>query len=468
MPPLPSGMLQRLWHNVQSAWLGLYRSRGFTIAAILTLSLGIAGVSIMFTLVDGVLLRRWPVQDQSRLIVAWKQLRESGFEHYPFGDTEIEEVARSARLLEGVAGLTRNGVGRWVALENGESSYVNGAVVTGGFFDVLGVRATLGRALTPADDRTGADPVIVISDSLWRRRYGAATDVIGRRLTLDERSFTIAGVMPAGIDYPQSVEVWRPSGTIAVDGPFGDAARREIDLIGRLRPGVTVEQAASELTTLTREFESAGLRDLPKGLSPVVRSFESATAGEMKQPILVLFGAVGLVLIIAGANVANLLLMRAESKQRDVAVRSALGASWGRILRQQVAESALIAVFAGAIGLGLTLILLRPLMALAPAELPRAETVQVNFTVAAFTIAVAFVTSALAALVPSLSARRADLVAQLRSGGRGSDGTNRLGRRTLVVSQVALAVMILVAAGLLTRSLLKLQGVDLGLVSEQL
>ena len=454
--------------DLRAAWTALLRARGFSAAAIFTLSLGIAGVSIMFTLVEGVLLRRWPIHDQTRLIVAWKQLRESGFEHYPFGDTEIEEVSRATRLLDAVAGLTRGGVARWVAIDNGASSYVSGAVVTGGFFDVLGVRAALGRSLTPADDVAGAEPVLVISDGVWRRRYGASPDVIGRRLRLDEQTFTIAGVMPAGIDYPQGVEVWRPSGTIDIDGPFGDAARREIDLIARLRPGVTIEQVTSELTTLSRQFEGLGRRDVPNGLSPVVRSFDSVSAGEMRRPILVLFGAVGLVLIIAGANVANLLLMRAESKQREIAVRHALGAGWARIVRQQVAESALIALLAGATGLLLTLVLLRPLMALVPAELPRAESIQVNLTVVMFTAAAAFATSLLAALAPALSAMRADVVSQLRSNGRSFTPGSRRGRRALVVAQVALAVMILVAAGLFTQSLIRLQAVDLGLVPERL
>ena len=165
-------MLERGWHDVRSAISALSRARAFSAVAIATLALGIAGVTLMFTLVEGVLLRRWPVHDQSRLIVAWKQLPASGFEHYPFGDSEIEEVARSSRLLERAAGVTRAGISRWVAVENGETSYVNGAVVTGGFFGVLDTHAAIGRALTPADDVTGAEPVVVISDGLWRRRYG--------------------------------------------------------------------------------------------------------------------------------------------------------------------------------------------------------------------------------------------------------------------------------------------------------
>lgn len=462
-------MLQGWVEDFRIAWIGLTRTRAFAGAAVVTLALGIAGVTLMFTLLQGIVLRPWPVDDQDRLIVAWKQLPTTGFEHYPFGDAEIEAVAHATRLLARVAGVTRAGVSRWVAVEAGASSYLNGAVVTGEFFDVLGVRARLGRALNAADDVDGAEPVIVISDGLWRRRYGAARDVVGRRITVDEHGFTIVGVMPADLDYPRSVELWRPAKSISTGGPFGDAARREIDLIARLRSGVTVEQVASELTGLTRQFEAQGSRDVPQGLMPVVQSFESTVVGGMQRPIVVLFGAVGLVLIIASANVANLLLMRAEARRRELAVRTALGAARSRIVRQLLAESLLLAFPAGAAGLALTHALLQPLLTLVPAELPRAESVHVDLTVVLFTIVIVFATAVAAGLAPALSSIRADVLSQLRSGGRGAtDAAARLGRHALVVAQVAIAVTILIAAGLLTRSLMRLQAVDLGLSRDHL
>src|SRR5687767_6165478 len=243
---------------------GLLRSPGFATVAVLTLALGIAGTTVMFTLIQGVLLRALPVHEQDRLIVAWKEVSTSGSAQYPFGNTEIEAVADNSQLLEKAAGVTRNGVQRSVVTDNGGSTYANVALVTGGFFDVLGVQPILGRALTLADEKDGAENVIVITSVFWQRRYGASREVVGRPLIVGEQPFRIVGVMPSDLDYPSGVEIWRTT-TGPTTGPFGDA-RREVNLVGRLRPGVTLEQAASEITTLSRRLDAdappSSLRDL--------------------------------------------------------------------------------------------------------------------------------------------------------------------------------------------------------------
>ena len=462
-------ILESLKQDHFLAWRGLWRAKAFSVAAIFTLALGIAGTTVIFTLIQGVLLRPLPVRDQDRLIVAWKELRSSGYDHYPFGDAEIEAAGEASRLLESVAGVTSNGAYRWVVVENGRSDYVMGALVTGGFFEVMGIEPLLGRAFTRADDKEGAEDVLVISHGLWRRRYGGSPEAIGRRVTINDRPFAIVGVMPPDVDYPAGVEIWRTTRSVPTTGPFGDAARFEVDLIARLRPGVTMPQAASELTMLTRQYEATVPATRTRGLVPVVHSLEEVVVGSVRPALIALLAAVALVLLIASANVANLLLMRGEARRTELAVRQALGAGRGRLVRQLMLESLVLTFAAAAAGLVLTWWSLDALIALIPDGLPRVESVRVDATVVLFTVVVALVTSILAGVAPSLWTVRADLVSQLRNDGRGSASpASRRGRRALVVAQVALAVTIVAAAGVVTRSLLRLQSVDIGLAADRL
>lgn len=462
-------ILESLYDDLRLACRGLWRAKAFTVAAVLTLALGIAGTTAMFALIQGVLLRPLPVLEQDRLVIAWKEVRTSGSAQYPFGSAEIEAVAEASQLLVNAAGVARHGVGRSVVVESGISSYVNDAFVTGSFFDVLGVQPILGRSLTPADDVEGAENVLVISHGLWQRRYAGSRAAVGRRVMLGEQPFTIVGVMPPDIDYPSGVEVWRTTRSVPTTGPFGDAARREINLVGRLRSGVTIAQVTSELTALTERLDAIAPPNVPQGLRPVVRSFEHVIVGDVRTALVALFSAVGLVLLIASANVANLLLMRGEARRGELAVRAALGAGRGRIVRQVFVESLVLALGAGAAGLLVTWWSLQALITLVPGGLTRVESVRIDAAVVIFTIAIAFVTALLAGLAPALLSMKADLVSHLRSGGRGVTGpAARHGRQTLVVAQVALAVTIVAGAGLLIRSVLRLQSVDIGLATDRL
>jgi putative ABC transport system permease protein len=461
-------ILDNLRHDFELTWRGLRRAKAFSAAAILTLGLGIAGTTVMFTLIQGVLLRPLPVRKQGRLIVAWKELRSSGLTHHPFGDTAIDAVGRGSQLLEQVAGVDANGVGHGV-ISDGASGDVKAALVTGGFFDVLGVEPILGRPLTRADDVEGAERVVVISYGLWQRRYGGSRDVIGRRITLSEERFAVVGVMPRDLDYPSGVEAWRTTHSVGAGGPFGDAARREVDLLARLRPGVTIDQARAELNALTRQFEAATSATRTAVLVPVVRTFEEVVVGDVRSSMIALMAAVALVLLIASANVANLLLLRGEGRRRELGLRQALGASRGRIVRYVLAESLVLTLLAAGVGLAATWWSLQGLLALVPEGLPRVESVRIDATVLVFAVVIALVTSVLAGLVPALSLARADLVTELRSGGRGAAASaSRPWRRGLVVAQVALAVTIVAAAGLLTRSVWRLQAVEIGVSADRL
>ncbi len=462
-------IFQSLIQDVRLACRSLWRAKAFTGAAVLTLALGIAGTTVMFALIEGVLLRPLPVHEQDRLIVAWKEVRTSGSARYPFGDTEIESLAAASRLVETAAGVTRNGVGRSVVIDNGVSSYANVGLVTGGFFDVLGVRPLLGRTLAPADDKAGAENVIVVSSGLWQRRYGGSREILGRRLTLDEQPFRIVGVMPPDLDYPAGVEIWRTTSSVPTNGPFADAARREVNLVARLRPGVTIEQATSEIRTLSQRLEGDAPATAVRGLVPVVQTFLDVVVGNVRTAMLALFAAVGLVLLIATANVANLLLMRGEGRRRERAVRAALGAGRGRLLRHVLAESMVLSILAGVVGVVITWWSLQTLITALPDGLPRLESVRVDGFVVLFSMAVVFLTALLAGLGPGLLSTPADLVAELRTGGQGvTRPAATYGRQTLVIAQVALTVTILAAAGLLIRSVLSLQSVDLGLPADRL
>jgi predicted permease len=463
-------LFEAWWQDLRLAWVGLRRARAFTGAAVLTLAVGIAGTTSMFALIQGVLLRPLPVRQQDRLLVAWKQL-PSGFAHWPFRASEVDVLRDQSHALESVAGVSYYGASPSVAVEDGIASYLNCAGVAGDFFRVLGVEPILGRVLSRADDVIGAENVLVITHALWQRRYGGSREVIGRRVIVGERPFEIVGVMP-DVAYPRGVEAWmtlNAGASLMTNPDFREGLLRDVDLIARMRPGVTIEQAESELFGLASRLEADAPPGTLRGLTPVVRSYESVVVADARPALLVLFAAVWLVLLIASANVANLLLLRGEARRPELAVRAALGAGNGRLARQMLAESLLLALAAGVVGLAATWWTLHALVALVPDGLPRVDSVRVDAGVLLFTVAVAFLASALAGLAPALSVARADLAAHLRHGGRGATGrAARQGRRGLVVAQVALAVTVVAAAGLLTRSLRWLQTVDMGLAADRL
>ena len=466
-------VVEQTWHDLRRAWRDLSRARGVALPGVLMLALGIAGTTVMFTLIQGVLLRPLPVREPDRLVGGWKELPAvGGMAHYPYTNSEIESLARTTGTLESVAGVGYNGISHALVFENGTPGYIEMMCVSGGFFRVLGVAPVLGRVLGPADDVDGAEGALVITHALWQRRYGGSRDVLGRRIVTGDRPFTIVGVMPPDVEYPSGVEAWNTLHAVAATlttEAYRVGVLRDVDLFARLRPGASVGQAAAELQAASSAFEATASRDTPRGQKPVLRTYEDMVTGDVRTPMLVLFGAVSLVLLIATANVANLLLLRGETRRPELAVRAALGATGGRLARQALAESLVLALVAGALALAASRAMLAGLIALLPDRLPRPDSVHVDAGVLLFTIAVAFLAASLAGLAPALSSARVDVVAYLRGGGRGATPRlARTGRQALVVAQVTLAVVVVAGAALLSRTVHGLQTADMGFAADRL
>ena len=298
-------------HDVRLAWRGLRRAKGFTAAAVLTLAVGMAGVTAMFALIQGVLLRPLPMTEPERLVAVWKEPRSTG-SHWPLTAAEFQLIREAAQVFAGVAAVGYNDPGPTEVVDGTSTEFIHTARVSADFFEVLGVRPFLGRALNRGDDSAGSEHVLVLTHGFWQRRYGGAVDVIGRRVTLSDRRFTIVGVMPPDIEYPRGVEAWMTveSQVALTSNPtFQHATREELDVIARLQPGVTLAQASSALATVATQFEAiAPPGAVDAGTVAAVRPIADVVVGEVRFAMTVLFGAVGLVLLIASANVANLLL----------------------------------------------------------------------------------------------------------------------------------------------------------------
>ncbi len=456
-------MIEPWTHDIRLAWRGLRRARSFTVTAVLTLSVGMAGATAMFALIQGVLLRSLPMPDAERLVTVSKQLPASGSVQWPFRAADVTLLGDATRVFARVAAIGYNEPSPSEVLDEASSEQIQTARVSGDFFDVLGARPFIGRALTRADDASGAEPVLVITHALWQRRYGGAADVIGRRLTIEEQRFTIVGVMPPDVGYPRGVEAWMTIDARAAmtrTPAFLEAVRNELDVIARLQPGITVAQATSGLAALSTQFEEAST----PGARPVVRPLADLIVGDVRKAMLVLFAAVGLVLLIASANVANLLLVRGDVRRPELALRVALGASRHRLVGQIVAESLVLAVTAGAIGLFVAWGSLQALVSLAPEGLPRVDSIRIDLGVVLFVVALAFATTVLVGLIPALAAGRVGVASLLHRSARLAGRGSRRGRRVLVTAQVALAVTVVTATGLVGRSLLRLQstGTELG------
>src|SRR3989441_5680659 len=437
----------------------LRRTPGFALTAILTLALGIGLATAVFTVADALLLRRLPVRDQDRVVVLWGQKPERDFA-YPLAVADAREFARPTRFLERVATFASWGAAPLPIRDADQISRLRRALVSGEFFDVLGVRPLLGRALQASDDVYGAAPVMVLSYAAWQRRFGGDFHVLGRQLVMYEDGvpYTIVGVMPQGLDYPRGSDFWAP---LAQAIPPNGLRFVSLHVIGRLAPRATINEARAEMTAF---FGRAEASPWERDLRGAVQTLPRLVLGDVRPALFVFAAASALLLLITCINVASLLLVRGVGRFREIAVRAALGAGRARLIVQLLIENGILAVAGAALGIGVAAAALQSFIAFAPAGVPRLDEIHLNATALAGAIGIAGVAMLLFGLAPAVMTSRVELQRALRSDPRQSGSRrSRLATEALGAGQVALALVVLSAAGLIAKSLLKLERAELSL-----
>jgi len=446
--------------DVRYAARRLARTPGFTAVALATLALGIGANTAIFSVVHGVLLRALPFKDPGRLYVIWS--RHTATERYPFQLPEFCDYRDQNRTLESLAGFTN-----WNAnvTTDGPAERLSGLRVSGNLFETLGARAALGRTLVPGDDTPGQEKVVVVSYGLWQRRFGGDPGLVGRSLTLNGEPFTVVGVLDREFLFPvRTAELAIP---LAPERDPWRQNRKSTNFmrgIGRARPGAGAAEIAADLGAIQQRLQKEYPASYESKRGILAVPYREELTRSFSQALWVLLGAVALLLLIACANLANLMLVRATERRRDMAIRQALGARRGDLVRQLLVESTLLALLGGVLGVLLARWSVPALVALSPEALPRARDIHVSLPVLAFTLAVAALAGMGFGLLPALRAARMDPGEDLKSEGRGSSGgADRSRARGLIVaSQVALMMMLLTGAGLLFKSFREVLRVEPG------
>src|SRR3954462_13814821 len=459
------GFIDMLRQDVRFAFRTFRHSKGFTAIAIATIALGIGATAAIFSVVDALILQPLPFPDANRIVMVWMDNRRLGVHEDVHSYPNLADLRAQNRSLSHLAPFRQGGVN---VTGNGEPQRVAAGLLSAEALVALGTRPMLGQLYTAANEVQGNDAVALIGHGLWTSNFGSDPNIIGKSIELNGRKRTIVGVMPAGFAFPtERTQIWLP---LIISNDLKTARSSFfLSAVGKLAPGVSLERARSDLGAIAKRLEAQypTNRDFGVTVTPLP---EQVVGPTLRTTLWIMLGAVAAVLLIACANVANLLLSRAAVREREVTVRMALGASRRRLVRQLLTESVLLSALGGAAGIVIALGVLRVLPALAPTDLPRMENVGINGTVLLVTSIVTLLTGMIFGLVPALQSSRTHLGSTLREGGRGGTagrGGLRL-RRGIVAAQLALVVVLLTGAGLLLRTFITLQRVELGFTTEKL
>ena len=459
--------------DIKFALRGLLKRPAFTAVAVATLALGIGANTAIFSVVNTVLLRPLPLKEPDRLMTFWHSAPAKGLRHMDLNEALFAYYRDRTRTFESLAAFEN---GEFALTGGGEPEVVPGAVVTFNYLNVLGREPLHGRTFTAQEDTPGNNNVVILSYALWQRRFGGDPNIVGQSINVDSTPTTVVGIMPADFSFPDPAERASSSGHMQLWVPKGldpqNANSWNLTAVGRLQPGATADDANKEITSLYHAFAAeyharfgAGVAD--SSVSTVLMPLRNNIVGEVRRPLLVLLGAIGLVLLIACANLTNLLLARASSRTREMAVRQCLGASAMRIARQTLTESLLLSFIGALAGILIAIWIVTVLKSLVSAQIPHVESVSVDSTVLLFTTVVMLLTGVLCGLAPALRGARVNLQEAIKAGSRSSaSGSSRRLNNVFVVSQLALSLVLLIGAALFLQSFRNLLSINPGFRAE--